>query len=486
MKLVTRPPPRFNEATLLSAMEGAGKQIEDEELREAMREKGLGTPATRAQIIEGLILERYIYRDGRELVPTAKAFSLMTLLSGLGIPELVSPELTAEWEYQLAEMEHGRLSRTQFMREIVKMTKNIVAQAKNYESDTIPGDFATLAAPCPKCGGEVHEKYKKFQCVSPSCDFGFWKILGGRQLEPAEAEALIRDREVGPLEGFRSRLGRAFAAKLRLTDTLEVQFDFGQGDGEGDEAPDFTGQAPLGPCPKCSASVFETANAYVCEKAVGADKTCDFRSGRTILSRSVEREQMQKLLATGKTDLLQFVSARTKRPFSAFLVRQPDGKVGFEFEARDPSKKGRPQRAAALRSIGTHPADGAPVELFSGRYGPYVKHGGVNATVPEALKPDELTLEQALELLAAKGGKAAPKPRAARARAPAKPAAAASPARSPRTPVSGRGTAATARTAAKTAPRATAKTAAKTPARTASAKKSGARKTAAAKRTTRK
>jgi hypothetical protein len=224
----------------------------------------------------------------------------------------------------------------------------------------------------------------------------------------------------------------------------------------------------------------------VCEKAVGADKTCDFRSGRTILSRGVEREQMQKLLATGKTDLLQFVSARTKRPFSAFLVRQPDGKVGFEFEARDPSKKGRPQRAAALRSIGTHPADGAPVELFSGRYGPYVKHGGVNATVPEALKPEELTLEQALELLAAKGGKAAPKPRAARARAPAKPAAAASPARSPRTPVSGRGTAATARTAAKTAPRATAKTAAKTPARTASAKKSGTRKTAVAKRTTRK
>ena len=485
VKLVTRPPPRFNEATLLSAMEGAGKQIEDEELREAMREKGLGTPATRAQIIEGLLLERYIYRDGRELVPTAKAFSLMTLLSGLGIPELVSPELTAEWEYQLAEMEHGRLSRTQFMREIVKMTKHIVAQAKNYESDTIPGDFATLAAPCPKCGGEVHEKYKKFQCINPSCDFGFWKILGGRQLEPAEAEALIRDREVGPLEGFRSRLGRGFAAKLRLTDALEVQFDFGQGDGDGDEAPDFTGQAPLGACPKCSASVFETANAYVCEKAVGADKSCDFRSGRTILSRSVEREQMQKLLATGRTDLLQFVSARTKRPFNAFLVRQPDGKVGFEFEARDPSKKGRPQRAAALRTIGTHPADGAPVELYSGRYGPYVKHGGVNATVPEAVKPEELTLAQALELLAAKGGKAAPKPRATRRTVATKAtAAAARPA--PRPPAPGRGTATATRAAAKTTRRATAKAAAKPAARAAAAKKAGAQKPTAAKRTPRK
>jgi DNA topoisomerase-3 len=463
VKLVTRPPPRFNEATLLSAMEGAGKQIEDEELREAMREKGLGTPATRAQIIEGLILERYIYRDGRELVPTAKAFSLMTLLSGLGVPELVSPELTAEWEYKLAEMEHGRLSRPQFMREIVEMTKHIVAQAKNYESDTIPGDFATLAVPCPKCGGEVHEKYKKFQCMNASCDFGFWKILGSRQLEPAEAEALIRDREVGPLEGFRSRLGRAFAAKLRLNDALEVQFDFGQGaDGEGDEAPDFTGQEPLGPCPKCGANVFETTNAYVCEKAVGAEKSCDFRSGRTILTRPVERTQMAKLLATGKTDLLQFVSARTRRPFSAFLVRQADGKVGFEFEARDPSRKGRPQRSAALRIIGTHPADGAPVELHSGRYGPYVKHGGVNATVPEAIRPDALTLEEALDLLAARGGKAAAKTksprRSAASTAAAEVPAAKAPARRSRTPAvvsrapaAPRGAAATSRAAPKSA-----------------------------------
>src|SRR3989449_4479835 len=158
----TKPPARFTEATLLSAMEGAGKTIEDDELREAMREKGLGTPATRAQIIEGLIFEKYVHREGRDLQATAKAFSLMTLLHGLGIPELFSPELTAEWEFKLAQMEHGKLKREQFMRQIVKMTQHIVAQAKNYESDTIPGDFATLAARCPKCGGEVHEKYRKF------------------------------------------------------------------------------------------------------------------------------------------------------------------------------------------------------------------------------------------------------------------------------------------------------------------------------------
>src|SRR5438105_8870958 len=270
VELTTRPPPRFTEATLLSAMEGAGKLIEDEELREAMREKGLGTPATRAQIIEGLLQERYIHREGKELVPTPKAFSLMTLLHGLGIPELFSPELTAEWEFKLAQMEHGRLPRRDFMREIVKMTRHIVHQAKNYESDTIPGDFATLSAPCPKCGGEVHEKYRKFQCMNPDCDFQFWKIMGGRQLSPAEAETLLRERRIGPLEGFRSRLGRPFTAELKLNDANEVEFDFGDSaiGGDDGEAPDFSQQTPLGPCPKCGHRVFEAGNVYVCENAV--------------------------------------------------------------------------------------------------------------------------------------------------------------------------------------------------------------------------
>ena len=400
----TRPPARLTEATLLSAMEGAGKLIDDEELREAMREKGLGTPATRAQIIEGLIAERYVHREGRELVPTAKAFSLMTLLHGLGVPELFSPELTAEWEFKLAQMEHGKLKRDAFMREIVAMTQHIVGQAKGHESDTIPGDFGTLNARCPNCGGEVHENYKKFQCQS--CAFGFWKIMGGRQIDVAEADTLLRERQVGPLDGFRSRLGKPFSASLRLSEANEVAFDFGDGGGDDStEAPDFTGQESLGPCPKCNARVFAATQAYVCEKAVGPEKSCDFRSGRVILQRPVEREQMQKLLATGKTDLLQFVSARTKRPFSAFLVRQADGKIGFEFEARDATKAGaRRGRAgpSALRVLGPHPRDRKPVELHAGRFGPYVKHGAVNATLPDRDKVDSLTLAEAVTLLAEK------------------------------------------------------------------------------------
>jgi DNA topoisomerase-3 len=403
----TKPPARYTEATLLSAMEGAGKTIEDDELREAMREKGLGTPATRAQIIEGLIQEKYVLREGRELTPTAKAFSLMTLLHGLGVPELFSPELTAEWEFKLAQMEHGKLKREQFMREIVRMTKHIVSQAKQHESDTIPGDFATLEARCPKCGGEVHENYKKFQCQS--CDFGFWKIIAGRQLDVPEAERLLTERGVGPLEGFRSKLGRPFAARLKLTDDNEVQFDFGDGGdgGSSAEAPDFTGQEPLGPCPKCGGRVFELPAAYVCERAVGPEKTCDFRSGRVILQRGIERDQMTRLLSTGKTELLQFVSARTRRPFAAFLVRQPDGKIGFEFEAKARTKgaTAKGARSAAVRVLGPHPKDKQPVEVHAGRYGPYVKHGGINATLPDKDGVDAVTLGEAVALLAAKSDK---------------------------------------------------------------------------------
>ncbi|MFM8340327.1 MAG: DNA topoisomerase III, partial [Fluviibacter sp.] len=125
----TRPPARYSEATLLSAMESAGKRIDDDELRAAMAGRGLGTPATRAQIIEGLLTEQYLLREGRELIPMAKAFNLMTLLNGLGVTALTSPELTGEWESKLGSMERGELSRKQFMAEIAQMTEDMVAKA---------------------------------------------------------------------------------------------------------------------------------------------------------------------------------------------------------------------------------------------------------------------------------------------------------------------------------------------------------------------
>ncbi|WP_269508689.1 DNA topoisomerase III [Burkholderia sp. IMCC1007] len=339
--LVTKPPARYSEATLLSAMEGAGKLVEDDELREAMAAKGLGTPATRAAIIEGLLGEKYLVREGRELIPTAKAFQLMTLLRGLGVKELTAPELTGEWEYKLSQMERGNLGREAFMQEIARMTQQIVKRAKEYDSDTIPGDYATLETPCPNCGGQVKENYRRFACTK--CEFSISKIPGSRQFEIAEVEELLREKTIGPLSGFRSKMGRPFSAILKLsfddeTKNYKLEFDFGQDQGgEEGEAPDFSAQEPVGACPKCKGRVFEHGMSYVCEHSVANPKTCDFRSGKVILQQEITREQMAKLLADGRTDLLPgFKSSRTGRNFKAFLVKQPDGKIGFEFEKKEP------------------------------------------------------------------------------------------------------------------------------------------------------
>lgn len=342
--LQTKPPARYSEATLLSAMEGAGKLVDDDELRDAMGSKGLGTPATRAAIIEGLLSEKYLVREERALLPTAKAFQLLTLLRGLDVDELTKPELTGEWEYKLSLMEKGELSREQFMREIKTITQTIVDRAKNYDEDTIPGDYATLTTPCPHCGAIVKENYRRFACTQ--CEFSISKVPGGRQFEVAEVETLLQERELPLLDGFRSKMGRPFSAVLRLTAEHKLEFDFGQGK-EGDDAEeiDFSEHTRLGPCPKCAANVFEMPTNYVCEKSVGPTKNCDFRSGKVILQQPIEREQMEKLLLEGKTDLLtRFVSSKTRRAFKAFLVKKPDGGVGFEFEAKGekkPASKGK-------------------------------------------------------------------------------------------------------------------------------------------------
>ena len=365
--LKTRPPARYSEATLLGAMEGAGKTVEDDELREAMQEKGLGTPATRSSIIEGLIAEKYMLREGRELIPTAKAFQLMTLLRGLGVEELSKAELTGEWEYKLAQMEHGKLSRTSFMAEIAAMTERMVKKAKEYDRDTIPGDYATLTAPCPNCGGIVKENYRRYTCTGKTgaeegCGFSFGKTPAGRTFEVAEVEQFLRDKKIGPLDGFRSKAGWPFTAEMVIkfddeTKNYKLEFDFGD-DKKGEESGeiiDFSAQESLGVCPKCGGSVFEHGKNYVCDRSVPTHAhptpSCDFKTGQIILQQPIERAQMHKLLETGKTDLLdKFVSMRTRRAFKAMLAWDAEaGKVNFEFA---PSKF-PPRKTAAKPGVAT-------------------------------------------------------------------------------------------------------------------------------------
>ena len=364
--LKTRPPARYSEATLLGAMEGAGKWIEDDELREAMQEKGLGTPATRAAIIEGLLTEKYLLREGRELIPTAKAFQLMTLLRGLQVEELSKPALTGDWEYKLAQIEHGRLDRDTFMRDIAAMTERIVTKAKEYDRDTVPGEYATLHTPCPTCGGVVKENYRRYTCTgnngtSEGCGFSISKIPGGRTFDAAEVEALLRDARIGPLEGFRSKAGWPFTAELRLvfddeTKHHKLEFDFGEKDAaDSGELADFQHANSLGACPACGARVFEHGSNYVCEKAVPTlqhpHPACTFKTGAVILQQPISLEQVHKLLTEGKTGLLdKFISNKTHRAFKAYLVWDAQaGKVAFAFEPRGDGSSA-PRRGAAART----------------------------------------------------------------------------------------------------------------------------------------
>jgi DNA topoisomerase-3 len=334
----TKAPARFTEATLLSAMEGAGKLVEDEELREAMREKGLGTPATRSAIIEGLIHDGYVNRQGRDLIATAKGMALITLLRGIDATELSSPEMTGEWESKLKRMEKGAMKRKEFMAHIKDFAREIVEKAKNFQGDSVSGNFEPLEAKCPKCGGgPFDEDYRTFKCRS--CGLMIWKTMAGRLFERGEVEKLLTEGRVGPLEGFRSKMGRKFNAIVKLGEEFKQEFDFGEGGHDQPVKIDTEKHEALGLCRVCQkGQVYVLERAYACENAVASPKTCTFRLSTTILHREIPKEQVQKLMATGKTDLLPRFVSKKGRPFSAHLKLE-NGKVGFEFAAKTPRAK---------------------------------------------------------------------------------------------------------------------------------------------------
>ena len=240
MRKETQPPRRFSDASLLGAMETAGKEVEDAELREAMKDSGIGTPATRASIIERLVDVGYIERDGRALVATEKGIQVIRLL---GEHKLTSPELTGSWERRLRLIEHAEDTRPAFMEDIKKFTTETV-----HELDKLKGVQIERAklGPCPICGREITENRKGYSCWSredPGCGFVIWKKKAGKSLPVSVAKELIESlrasREAGedpgvgrtekPVTGFRSRAGRTFRAKLRLEQTDEdkwrVEFD---------------------------------------------------------------------------------------------------------------------------------------------------------------------------------------------------------------------------------------------------------------------
>lgn len=330
----TKPPPRFSEATLLSAMEHSGKLVDDEELAEAMKGRGLGTPATRASIIEKLLGEKYIVREQRELVPTGKAFELLALLEAREIDVLASPELTGEWEYKLSQILKGTMTREQFMHEIRDKTAEIVTKVKGGD-----GPVRREAPFSPVEDRRFYETATAYE--SEDNTLMIRKVLGGRIMEEEEIVRLIRGETLGPYSDFRSKKGKPFTASVRIRES-KVDFQFADSTADLDLA-EIKKQEPLGVSPVDNTRVYETPMAFMSESAIEGDKKKGLRIGKIILGRRIDRDYIEQLLKDGKTELINGFISKKKRPFDAYLLLDDKGKLGFEFPPR--KKRARKKQA---------------------------------------------------------------------------------------------------------------------------------------------
>ncbi len=352
----TRPPARYNESTLLSAMETAGKRVEDEDLRDAMSERGLGTPATRAAIIEGLLLDKYITREGRDLFVTTRGMRLVEQLHNMEIGLLTSPEMTGEWEYKLKQMEQGRLDRASFMREIKSLTQNVVETAKNYAQHAVEREWPDFRVACPVCGApSLGQDDGRYKCRQPDCRFSLPKVVASRPLSAEEATELLTKRFVGPLTGFVNRFRKPFDAALELQEDkksgLKAAFVFEKTPEEEAEVEAIRPENRLCKCPACDdGEIYETPTSYICDcRALG--KGCKARLSREMCKFQIPREQAIKYFTEGKTDVIDKWISKKGRPFSASLTCNPSGKrmLGWEFPPRENAKEKGPAKKAVAK-----------------------------------------------------------------------------------------------------------------------------------------
>ena len=401
----TNPPPRYTEATLLSAMEGAGKLVDDEDLAEAMKERGLGTPATRADTIDGLINQKYVEREQRDLVPTAKAESLLQFLAAVKAEGLTKPDMTGEWEFKLRQIEHGKFSRAQFMKEIVAETRGIIERVKGFEEDDSIARVTDI--PSPTDGKPLRETMRGYK--SQDGEFMIYKIISNRKTEEAEVRELVVNGVVGPLDGFVSaKTQRRFAASLRLVKDEEsgkwkVSLDFG------DKA-DLDGLSPFWTDPRTGAELCEAGNNYVLRERPAGGWKQTFRVGRIMCQKPLTREHAVQLVEKGRTELIQGFISRKGRPFDAFLKRE-DGRVAWEFPPRTPkldkdgqpvARKARtpPDLSGAVR-VGESKVFGGEILQTGDAY--YVRKPGDDGRIVFTLKryicQKEVPLEEVRQLL---------------------------------------------------------------------------------------
>ncbi len=375
----TKAPPRISEARLLSLMEGAGKWLEDEGLAAALHQKGLGTPATRADIIENLIAKGYAVRLGKALRPTVKGIRLIDTLKRIHIDRLASAELTGEIEQHLKQVERGDRTQDEFLREMKEYASEIVARAKGFEYEEVYAEDPPLG-PCPSCGRPVYESAWFYRCLADpnveaddDCPMRFWKDTAGRYLDRAAVEALLQDGHTGVLDGFTARNGRTYRGSIDIDREqwkLKVSSEGWNEEATSDQPEYEVNTEPLGRCPICEDfDVVETPTHFSCAERLKEQtepeppaekgkkrkkpKVCGFVMPRTVCKREITRDEFLVYLQTGKTDLLESFTSRFGRPFSATLVLKESGRHGFEFPPRKTAGAGAKttrRKAAAKKS----------------------------------------------------------------------------------------------------------------------------------------
>ncbi|MDF1859699.1 MAG: DNA topoisomerase III [Verrucomicrobiales bacterium] len=360
LEKATRPPARYNESTLLSAMETAGKRVDDEELRDAMSERGLGTPATRASTIEGLINDKYITRDGRDIYVTTRGLRLVDQLGNMEIGILTSPEMTGEWEYKLKQMEQGQFDRPKFMAEIKDLTGNVVETAREYARTALEREWPEFEAPCPVCGAPtLGQDDGRYKCKQPDCKFTLAKVVASRPLTEDEAKTLLKTKLVGPLTGFVNRFKQPFDAAIELQEDkkvgLKAGFVFEKTPEQEAEAESIQEENKLCSCPLCEkGDIYITPTSYICDRRISGDG-CKARLSREMCKFEIPRDQALKYFNEGKTDVIDKWISKKGRPFKAALTCNTKGRrmLGWEFPPREPAKK---KGAAAKKKTTTKKA----------------------------------------------------------------------------------------------------------------------------------
>lgn len=316
----TRPPALFNESSLLGMMETAGKDISDKEVRDSMKERGLGTPATRAGIIETLLKREYIKRDKKNIISTDKGKELIQIIK---FEDLKSPELTGDWEHKLLQIEKGQLSSDIFMNDVRMYTKLVIDSITNDTSDTKVSGAAKITKPlgkCPACQSDVFNRGKVFLCSDETCDFKIFKNFLQVDLTNAQVSDLITKGHTDTIDGFKNKEGKSFSAILEMKDkNIVLKFETG-----------------LGSCPVCKeGTVMGSSKACKCNQ-------CDYFFWREIAGVSLSTDALECLFQSKKTAVINgFKSKKSDKSFSAALILEEDGKVSFSFPPKQRKWSGK-------------------------------------------------------------------------------------------------------------------------------------------------